>query len=151
MRFRKSVRICKGIRLNFSGSGVSMSMGVRGASVTLGKTGVYANYGIPGTGLYNRVKIAGGSKPASTRSTNNAFKSLPLSSYDITITIDDNGEKYVEIHDPYGWKVSDSSLIAKIKRTDKYKAELERALFEKQEEINSAFLSEVSCAFDTME
>lgn len=141
MRFRKSIRICKGIRLNFSGSGVSMSMGVRGASVTLGKTGVYANYGIPGTGLYNRVKIAGGSKSASTRSTNNALKSLPLSSYNITITIDDNGEKYIEIHDPYGWEVSDSSLIAKIKRTDKYKAELERALFEKQEEINSAFLS----------
>ena len=61
MRFRKSVRICKGIRLNFSGSGVSMSLGVRGASLTLGKTGVYANYGIPGTGLYNRVKIAGNS------------------------------------------------------------------------------------------
>ena len=141
MRFRKSVRICKGVRLNFSGSGVSMSLGVRGASVTLGTKGVYANYGIPGTGLYNRVKIAGGAKSATTRSTNNARISLPLSSYNITITIGDNGEKYIEVHDPYGLEVSDSSIIAKIKRTDKYKAELERALFEKQEEINSAFLS----------
>ena len=141
MRFRKSVRICKGVRLNFSGSGVSMSLGMRGASVTLGSKGAYANYGIPGTGLYNRVKIAGGAKSATTRSINNATKSLPLSSYNITITIGDNGEKYIEVHDSYGLEVSDSSIIAKIKRTDKYKAELERALFEKQEEINSAFLS----------
>ena len=60
MRFRKSVKLCKGVRLNFSGSGVSMSLGVRGASVTLGKSGAYVNYGLPGTGLYNRVKIANG-------------------------------------------------------------------------------------------
>ena len=58
MRFRRSVRICKGVHLNFSGSGVSMSLGMRGASVTLGESGIYANYGLPGTGIYNRVKLA---------------------------------------------------------------------------------------------
>lgn len=57
MRFRKSVKVCPGVRLNFSKSGVSTSLGVRGASVTVGKKGVYANYGIPGTGIYNREKI----------------------------------------------------------------------------------------------
>ena len=40
MRFRRRVRICKGLSLKYSGSGISMSMGVRGASVTVGKQGI---------------------------------------------------------------------------------------------------------------
>src|SRR5690606_6281337 len=46
--------------LNVSGSGVSMSMGPRGASVTLGKRGIYRNLGLPGTGIYHRTRLAGG-------------------------------------------------------------------------------------------
>lgn len=59
MRFRKRVKIFPGFSLNFSNSGISSSIGVRGASITFGKKGTYLNTSIPGTGLYNRQKIGG--------------------------------------------------------------------------------------------
>ncbi len=62
MRFRKSIKICKGVRMNFSKSGASLTIGGKGASVNFGKNGTYLNTGIPGTGLYDRVKISGGQK-----------------------------------------------------------------------------------------
>lgn len=40
-----------GVRLNFSKSGVSTSLGPRGATINLSKKGARANVGIPGTGL----------------------------------------------------------------------------------------------------
>ena len=69
MRYRKSVKITKGIRANFSKSGVSFTFGKPGASVNVGKKGTYVNYGIPGTGLYDRKRITGRkkTKPAQKR------------------------------------------------------------------------------------
>jgi len=49
LRFRKSVKLAPGIRMNFSGGGVSWSLGPRGASIGIGKRGAYLNAGIPGT------------------------------------------------------------------------------------------------------
>ena len=40
-----------------SKSGVSGTFGVKGASVNVGKNGVYANTGIPGTGIYDRKRL----------------------------------------------------------------------------------------------
>ena len=59
IRFRKRIKIIKGVHLNISKSGTSLSVGPRGAKVTIGKKGVYANVGIPGTGIYTRQKISG--------------------------------------------------------------------------------------------
>lgn len=56
--YRKRIKIIPGVHLNFSKSGISTSIGVRGASVTFGQNGTYLNTGIPGTGLYNRQKIS---------------------------------------------------------------------------------------------
>lgn len=50
-RFRKSLTILPGFRLNFSKSGVSASLGVPGATINLGKRGARGTVGIPGTGL----------------------------------------------------------------------------------------------------
>ena len=58
MRFRKTITIFKGLKLNLSKSGVSVTVGGKGVSANLGKNGVYLNTGIPGTGLYDRKKIA---------------------------------------------------------------------------------------------
>jgi uncharacterized protein DUF4236 len=57
--YRKRIKIIPGVRLNISKSGISTSIGVRGASMTFSKNATYLNTGIPGTGLYNRQKIAG--------------------------------------------------------------------------------------------
>lgn len=45
-----------GISLNLSGSGPSVSLGVRGAHLTLGKSGVRRTVGIPGTGLFYTLR-----------------------------------------------------------------------------------------------
>jgi hypothetical protein len=50
-RFRRSIRIFPGARLNIGKRGVSTSIGVRGAHVTFGKTGTRTTVGVPGTGL----------------------------------------------------------------------------------------------------
>jgi len=56
-RFRRSIRLFPGVRLNFSRRGVSTTIGVRGASVNVGKTGTYVNLGLPGTGISYRQKL----------------------------------------------------------------------------------------------
>lgn len=65
-RFRKSIKIMPGVRINFSKSGISTSVGPRGAKVTFGPNGTYVNTGIPGTGLYTREKISGGNRRNAT-------------------------------------------------------------------------------------
>jgi hypothetical protein len=56
-RFRRSIRILPGLRLNIGKRGVSTSIGVRGAHVTFGKNGVRETVGIPGSGLsYTHVE-----------------------------------------------------------------------------------------------
>ena len=57
MRFRKTITIFKGLKMNLSKSGVSFTVGGKGLSANLGKEGVFLNTGIPGTGLYDRKKI----------------------------------------------------------------------------------------------
>ena len=50
--FRKSISIAKGIRLNIGKKGVSsISIGKRGASVNVSKSGPRARVGVPGTGM----------------------------------------------------------------------------------------------------
>jgi Protein of unknown function (DUF4236) len=50
-RFRRSIKILPGIRINLGKRGVSTSIGVRGAHVTFGRNGTRTTVGLPGTGL----------------------------------------------------------------------------------------------------
>lgn len=61
-RYHKRIQIIPGVRLNLSRSGISTSVGIRGANLTLGKDGVYLNTGLPGTGIYQRQKLSGSFK-----------------------------------------------------------------------------------------
>ncbi|UNP89277.1 DUF4236 domain-containing protein [Aeromonas encheleia] len=56
-RFRKTISILPGVRINLSNSTPSLSIGHRGASVTVGSRGTYANLGLPGTGLSYRTRL----------------------------------------------------------------------------------------------
>jgi len=60
MKFRKRIKIAPGVNINLSKSGISTTVGPRGASANVGKKGAYLNTGIPGTGIYDRTKLAGG-------------------------------------------------------------------------------------------
>jgi len=51
-RFRRSISLGKGVRINVSKSGIGFSVGKRGARIGVGPRGVYTSFGIPGTGLY---------------------------------------------------------------------------------------------------
>ena len=56
-RFRRTIRIAPGIRVNLSRSGLSTSVGVRGAQVTVGHGRVRETAGLPGSGLsYTEVR-----------------------------------------------------------------------------------------------
>ncbi|HBZ3144049.1 TPA: DUF4236 domain-containing protein [Klebsiella pneumoniae] len=56
-RFRKSISIIPGVRVNLSNGAPSLSIGPRGASLSVGKNGTFANLGLPGTGLSYRTRI----------------------------------------------------------------------------------------------
>lgn len=51
LRFRRSIRVLPGIRINLSRSGLSTSVGVRGAHVTVGHGKVRETVGVPGSGV----------------------------------------------------------------------------------------------------
>lgn len=61
-RFRKSIKIAPGVRLNIGKKTGSISVGKRGSSLNFGCRGVYGNIGIPGTGLSYRSKLDGSSQ-----------------------------------------------------------------------------------------
>jgi hypothetical protein len=72
MRFRKRVKVFPGFYLNFSNSGISSTIGVKGASINFSKKGTYLNTGIPGTGFYDRQKIGGGKTPTNSNGNKNS-------------------------------------------------------------------------------
>ena len=66
-RFRRSIKIIPGVRLNVGKRGVSASIGVRGAHVTVGKDGTRSTVGIPGTGAsWTKYRPHGALSPAAT-------------------------------------------------------------------------------------
>lgn len=91
-RFRKSIKLAPGIRMNFSGSGASFTFGPRGASIGVGSRGTYLNTGIPGTGLYTRERLDDSSKPQNT--------SPGKVSISLMVGVNDDGTLY--FHDQHG-------------------------------------------------
>ena len=59
LRFRRSIKLAPGLRLNVGKKGASISAGVRGARITMGTRGVHGSVGAPGTGLSYRQKLTG--------------------------------------------------------------------------------------------
>jgi Protein of unknown function (DUF4236) len=50
-RYRRSVKILPGLKINLSKTGASLSVGRPGATVNFGKRGVRSTLSIPGTGM----------------------------------------------------------------------------------------------------
>ena len=72
LRFRKSVTLCKGVKLNFGKSGMSVSVGGKGYRKTINTKGqVTTSMGIPGTGIYytDTKKIGGNNQSSSRKNT----------------------------------------------------------------------------------
>lgn len=81
-RFRRSIGLIPGLRLNIGRRGVSVSAGMRGAHVTIGKDGTRTTIGVPGTGMsytdYKRRHPAEAATDAPTTSRSGSSISLLL-------------------------------------------------------------------------
>ena len=68
LRFNRRIKVAPGVRVNVGKKGVSsVSVGRRGGSLNVGKNGVRANAGIPGTGLSHSQKLVGRGAKARSR------------------------------------------------------------------------------------
>ena len=66
LRFRKSMKLIPGVRLNFSKETVGLSFGVPGARYTMNSKGRRTvSTGIPGTGIYNVETLSSGTRRSS--------------------------------------------------------------------------------------
>ena len=136
LRFRKSVRIAKGVRVNFSKSGASLSLGGKGHGVTFGGSGTHAHVGIPGTGLSYNTKI-GGKSHSSSRSrsshSSSSRSSVPIPKQ-VNIRMDDKGK--VVIEDGNGNEITNQSVLRKIKATSQYQAQVAQLDAQRREKID---------------
>ena len=66
LQFRKRIKLLPGVHLNIGKTGVSVSAGVRAASVTWGRKRMTVSGGVPGTGLYARETLKVGSAAPAT-------------------------------------------------------------------------------------
>ena len=94
-RFRKSIKLAPGIRVNLSPSGASLSAGVRGASVTMGPRGTHVNAGLPGTGLSYRSRVGGGPNARPSRGSRSGGLDLSgmvrMALGDVELDLDERG------------------------------------------------------------
>ena len=128
MRFGKSIKLGKGIKVNFSKSGPSLTAGVPGLSINIGGKGAYINTGIPGTGISKRTKIGGSGKTAAKKTAaKSSAKKSDVGKF--AVELDDDGKPVVR--DGSGRRISDEARLRRIKATDEYK-EKRDSLLEKR-------------------
>ena len=131
MRFYRRIRICKGVHLNVSRSGVGISLGMRGASISTGPRGQYVNLGIPGTGISYRQKIGGNTNKGDSQSKYLSDSDVQRSSYiensNLKIQIDNDGKELVYMEAPDGRIFVDEEMMRRVKRSEMYRNMLEAA------------------------
>ena len=72
IRFRRTMKIAPGVKLNLGKKGASVRVGGKGFGVTAGTSGTRVSAGIPGTGLYATQKVSGSSPRRSSSATTNS-------------------------------------------------------------------------------
>lgn len=132
MRFRKSINIMKGVKMNLSKSGASYTIGGKGLSVNVGKNGVYLNMGLPGTGIYDRKKLFGG-KSTSKRSTQSK-KAAEIDVRNFELELTEEGK--IAIYNKSGSRASEEEARL-IKRTDWYDDQADALMQELKERMNA--------------
>ncbi len=147
VRFRKTIKLTKGCKINVAKTGVSLSLGGRGHSINVGKNGPTATVGIPGTGISYRQKI--GSTHNTTAKPTKSSSSTNKPSGSIQMIMNEKG--HVVLIDGNGNEITDQSVIRRIQATPQYaqqKAMLEIQRKEKIDEMvndsqveNDAFIN----------
>lgn len=137
MRFRKSIQIGKGIRLNFSKSGVSLTVGGKGVSANVGKKGVYVNTSIPGTGLYDRKKILdfGGDK---ARTPAKAAPRLQGVDMPAQVRMDVTEDGALLIYDETGAPITEKAVLDRLNAMPGFREQCDAILAQRMELFNAA-------------
>lgn len=115
MRYRNRIKLAPGVNINLSKSGISTTLGPRGANINVSKNGSYLNTGIPGTGLYNRNKISSSNRRATNSGNASSTK------VGVQLDLNKNYDPVIQIFSENGQNITNDSLINKIKRTPEYK------------------------------
>jgi len=62
IRFRRTLKVLPGVKLNVSKHGISTTVGSRGMHLTFNRYGVRQSVGLPGTGLSENSYVLGGGR-----------------------------------------------------------------------------------------
>ena len=122
-RFRKSVKICKGVRVNFSKSGTSLSLGGKGHSTNFSNRGTRVTVGVPGTGLSYSSLLSSPSK-SQRNSSDYRTRTSPTISLPSQVGIQMNDRGKVTLIDESGNEITNAAIIRKIKATPQYAAQV---------------------------
>lgn len=121
-RFSRRIKICKGVNLNISKSGIGVSLGAKGMSVSTGSRGDYVNLGLSGTGISYRERIDADKKVISE---SDITPQDYIEGSVLKIQIDDSGNELLYMQAPDGTVFINESMLRKVKRSDTYKEVLE--------------------------
>ncbi len=138
VRFRRSVKICKGVKINFSKSGASLSLGGPGCSINFSKNGTRVTTGISGTGLSYSTKLpnlSNNTLSPPARNTSGVWRPLtvPLPG---SVQLSMNREGKVAFLDARGYPIYNQAYIRNIMATDSYKSAVQ--YLERQRQITLA-------------
>ncbi len=96
LRFRKSIQIAKGVKLNLNKSSTSVTFGTQGLHYTISSTGKKTtSVGIPGTGL-SYVTTSGGNKKKKNSKSSTRSQQQKNSKYDTNVRIVEDYEERIE-------------------------------------------------------
>lgn len=140
LRFRRTIKIAPGVRLNLSKSGVGVSVGVRGARLGVGPRGTYTSVGLPGTGIHYRTKL--GKSPQ--RRGSHRPGTPPIDPDSFSILVDEEGN--VELTGPNGTPLP-PRLVRKIR--DQWEDQIKGVLEEHTERWNQGIEEILSIHLDT--
>ena len=123
-RFRRSVRLIPGIRLNLSTRGASISLGTPGATLNFSGRGARATFGAPGTGFSWSQSLTSGSPTPSRSSTDSSRSTTPINTVEELESSLNNPNSSV-VYRSSGRRLSDQQLEAAKRRfLDKKRREL---------------------------
>ena len=110
IRFRKSIKIAPGVRMNIGKRGVSS---ISAGRYNFGSRGIHQNFSIPGTGISYRSKIGGRSRKKSTPKSSRRTKTTSMS---VILKLQPDGS--IAFTDKKGNPLSDK-LIRETKRQNR--------------------------------
>lgn len=82
-KFRRSVKIAPGVKINLSNKGAGVSVGGKGARVSVGPSGTRFTSSIPGTGLSYEKRLSNKNKYIETQQYSQAQPAIQPTTYEV--------------------------------------------------------------------